>query len=56
METKEEAGGRTLCFQVLTHVKQARSAGLGKGGLEFKGRGKQQPQKQYVLLGCGPEV
>lgn len=42
-------GGRTLCFQVLTHGEEARSAGLRKGGREFKGRGKQQPQKQYVL-------
>lgn len=28
----------------------------GEGQMEFKVRGKQQPQKQYVLLGCGPEA
>lgn len=54
--TKRETGGRTLCFQVLTHVTEVWSAGLGKEGIEFKGRRKQQPWKQYVLSGCGPEA
>lgn len=37
-EAKGGAGGRTLGFQVLTPVREVWSAGLGKDGVEFKGK------------------